>query len=80
MNTMDINGRQAVISYDPDINQFRGEFIELNGSADIHAADIDALRQEGAISLRVFLESSMYEFHRNFTHVLLLKRPPVTKV
>ncbi len=56
MNTMDINGCQAVISYAPDINQFRGEFIELNGGADFHAADVDALRQEGATSLRVFLE------------------------
>ena len=56
MNTMDINGCQAVVSYAPDINQFRGEFIELNGGADFHAADVDALRQEGAISLRVFLE------------------------
>ena len=56
MNTMDFNGCQAVISYAPDINQFRGDFIELNDGADFHAADVDALRQEGAISLRVFLE------------------------
>ena len=56
MNTMDINGCQAVVSYAPDINQFRGEFIELNGGADFYAADVDALRQEGTISLRVFLE------------------------
>ncbi len=56
MNTMDINGYQAAISYDPNINQFRGEFIELNGGADFYAADVDALRQEGTISLRVFLK------------------------
>lgn len=53
---MDINGYQAVISYDPDIDQFRGKFIELNGGADFYAADVESLRREGEISLRVFQE------------------------
>ncbi|MBI5331364.1 MAG: type II toxin-antitoxin system HicB family antitoxin [Betaproteobacteria bacterium] len=56
MNVMDINGYKAVISYDPDINLFRGEFIELNGGADFYAADVDTLRQEGETSLQVFLD------------------------
>jgi len=36
---------------------FRGEFAGLNGGADFYAADIESLRQEGAASLRVFLET-----------------------
>ena len=57
MNTMTINGYQAVISYDPDIQRFRGEFVGLNGGADFYARDVDGLRHEGEISLRVFLEA-----------------------
>ena len=56
MNTMEINGFRAVIQYDPDIEMFRGEFIGLNGGADFYAKDIDGLRKEGEISLKVFLD------------------------
>ncbi len=56
MNMMEINGYRAVIQYDPEIELFRGEFIGLNGGADFYAKDIDGLRQEGEISLHVFLE------------------------
>lgn len=57
MNTMTINGYHAVISYDEEIDLFRGEFTGLNGGADFYAADIATLRKEGEISLRVFLEA-----------------------
>ncbi|MEA3643455.1 MAG: type II toxin-antitoxin system HicB family antitoxin [Lamprobacter sp.] len=56
MNRMDIDGYQAVIRYDPEIDLFRGEFVGLNGGADFYAADIARLKQEGARSLKVFLE------------------------
>jgi predicted HicB family RNase H-like nuclease len=56
MNTMEINGYQATIQYDPEIEMFRGEFTGLNGSADFYAKDIDGLRREGEISLKVFLD------------------------
>ncbi|MFO7682064.1 MAG: type II toxin-antitoxin system HicB family antitoxin [Chloroflexota bacterium] len=56
MNMMDIDGYQAVIQYDPDIDMFRGEFIGLNGGADFYAKDINSLRKEGETSLKVFLE------------------------
>lgn len=56
MNTMKIEGYRAVIQYDPEIEMFRGEFIGLNGGADFYAKDIDGLRTEGAISLKVFLD------------------------
>ena len=56
MNTMEINGYRAVIAYDPDIEMFRGEFTGLNGGADFYAKDIEVLKSEGALSLKVFLD------------------------
>lgn len=56
MNIMEINGYRAVVQYDPEIDMFRGEFVGLNGGADFYAKDIDSLRREGEISLKVFLE------------------------
>ena len=56
MNIMEIDGYQAIIQYDPDIDMFRGEFIGLNGGADFYAKDIDGLHREGKISLQVFLD------------------------
>lgn len=53
---MEIDGYHAVITYDPDIDMFRGEFIDLNGGADFYAKDVAGLRREGEISLKVFLE------------------------
>ena len=57
MNNLTINGYQAVIAFDPDIQMFRGEFVSLNGGADFYAADVAGLKHEGEISLRVFLEA-----------------------
>ena len=56
-NTMEIDGYTAIIQFDPDIDMFRGEFVGLKGGgADFHARDVDGLRKEGAVSLKVFLE------------------------
>ena len=55
-NTMMIQGYEAIIAYDPDIDLFRGEFVGLNGGADFYAADAAGLRREGETSLKVFLE------------------------
>jgi len=57
MNLMQINNEEAVIKYDPEIEMFRGEFIQLNGGADFYAKDIESLKKEGAISLQVFLDA-----------------------
>jgi len=35
INQMVINGVKAVITYDSDIDLFRGEFVGLNGGADV---------------------------------------------
>lgn len=56
MNIMEINGYKAIIKYDPVIDNFRGEFVTLNGGADFYASNIKDLHQEGKLSLKVFLE------------------------
>lgn len=55
-NIMIINDQKAIVSYDPEIEMFRGEFIGLNGGADFYAQDVVGLKVEGEASLRVFLD------------------------
>ncbi len=57
INQMTIDGVKAVITYDSDLELFRGEFVGLNGGADFYAADVAGLHREGEISLRVFMEA-----------------------
>ena len=56
MNLIEINDVKAFIQYDPDIDMFRGEFIGLNGGADFYADNIKTLKEEGKISLKVFMQ------------------------
>lgn len=56
-NTMTIDGHQAVITFNPEIQMFRGEFLGLNGGADFYAKDVKGLQREGKISLKVFLDA-----------------------
>jgi predicted HicB family RNase H-like nuclease len=79
MNTMTINGYQAVISFDSDIQMFRGEFVGLNGGADFYAKDVEGLRREGEISLRVFLEACAQDGvypHKHFSGKFSLRVAP----
>lgn len=55
-NVMEIDGYKALIAFDPDTSQFRGEYVNLNGGADFYAADLKSLKREGKISLKVFLD------------------------
>ena len=57
MNLMEIKGYKAVIQFDPEIEMFRGEFTGLNGGADFYAKDIDSLKEEGKLSLKIFLKA-----------------------
>lgn len=57
MNLMEIKGYKAVIQFDPEIEMFRGEFTGLNGGADFYAKDIDSLKEEGKLSLEIFLKA-----------------------
>ena len=46
----------AVISFDPDVGLFRGEFVGLNGGAGFYADSVDGLHKEGEASLQTLLE------------------------
>lgn len=77
-NTMNIDGHTAVISFDPDLNQFRGEFTGLNGGADFYAASVDALRKEGVRSLKTFLavcQERGIEPRKNFSGKFVVRVP-----
>jgi predicted HicB family RNase H-like nuclease len=56
MNMMEVDGYKAKIEYDPDLDQFRGEILGLNGSADFYGNSPSSLRKEFKNSLKVFLE------------------------
>ncbi len=56
MNVMEIDGYKAKIEYDPELDQFRGEILGLNGSADFYGKNPASLRREFKNSLKVFLE------------------------
>jgi len=76
---MKINGHQAVIVFDPEIELFRGEFIGLNGGADFYAPDVAGLQREGAVSLAVFLkacEEKGIEPLKNFSGKFVLRVDP----
>ncbi|CAH9018757.1 type II toxin-antitoxin system HicB family antitoxin [Candidatus Nitrosacidococcus sp. I8] len=54
-NILNIDGYSAVVTYDPEIEMFRGEFIGLKGGADFYASSAQELKTEGKNSLDVFL-------------------------
>ena len=56
MNIMEVNGYKAKIEYDPELDQFRGEILGLNGSADFYGKSPASLRKEFKNSLKVFLD------------------------
>jgi len=56
MNIMEVDGYRAKIEYDPELDQFRGEILGLNGSADFYGKSPASLRREFKNSLKVFLE------------------------
>lgn len=79
MNIMEIKGYKATLNYDQEINMFRGEFIDLNGGADFYGKDIDSLRREGEISLKVFLKACAergIEPRKSYSGKLMLRIPP----
>ncbi|MFT5133554.1 MAG: putative HicB family RNase H-like nuclease [Gammaproteobacteria bacterium] len=56
MNIMKVDGYKAKIEYDPELDQFRGEILGLNGSADFYGKNPTSLRKEFRNSLKVFLD------------------------
>ena len=55
-NVIEIDGRKAVVSFDPDIGMIRGEFLGLSGGADFYAESVKTLETEGRRSLEVYLD------------------------
>ncbi len=53
-NVIEIDGEKAVITFDPEIQRLRGEFVGLNGGADFYAESVGDLIAEGRKSLSVF--------------------------
>ena len=56
MNIMQYESYRAKIEYDPEIDQFRGEILGLNGGADFYGNSPAELRVEFKNSLEAFLE------------------------
>ncbi|HAT1681651.1 TPA: type II toxin-antitoxin system HicB family antitoxin [Klebsiella oxytoca] len=56
INTIKINGQQVVITFAPEIEMFRGEFIGLNDGTDFCAYSVEELKKKGTGSLRIFLD------------------------
>lgn len=55
MNIMTLDGYQAKIEYDAELDMFRGEILSLNGGADFYGKNTKELRTEFKKSLKVFL-------------------------
>lgn len=55
-NILIIEDHRALVTYDPETDMLRGEFLDLNGGADFYANDVATLKAEGARSLATFLE------------------------
>jgi predicted HicB family RNase H-like nuclease len=56
VNIMEVDGYKAKIEYDSELDEFRGEILGLNGSADFYGKNPAILRCEFRASLAVFLE------------------------
>jgi len=53
---MSLDGYNAKIEYDADLDMFRGEILGLNGGADFYGKNAKELRAEFKQSLQVFLD------------------------
>ena len=53
---MTLDGYQAKIEYDAELDVFRGEILSLNGGADFYGKNTKELRAEFKKSLKVFLD------------------------
>jgi predicted HicB family RNase H-like nuclease len=56
MNLMSLDGFDAKIEYDADLDLFRGEILGLSGGADFFGKNPKELRAQFKKSLQVFLE------------------------
>ena len=79
MNMMTLDGYNAKIEYDAELDLFRGEILGLNGGADFYGKNPKELRAEFKKSLRVFLEvcgEKGIEPRRSYSGKFNLRIPP----
>ena len=79
MNLMTMDGYQAKIEYDEDLDLFRGDILGLNGGADFYGENPQELRIEFKKSLETFLEVCLekgIEPRRNFSGKFNLRISP----
>lgn len=79
MNMMTLDGYNAKIEYDAELDLFRGEILGLNGGADFYGKNPKELRSEFRKSLQVFLEvcrEKGIEPRRNYSGKFNLRIPP----
>ena len=79
MNIMSVNGYQAKIAYDAELDMFRGEILGLNGGADFYGRTPEELRAEFQKSLQVFLEvcrEKGIEPRRHYSGKFNIRIPP----
>ena len=78
MNIMTLDGYQAKIEYDAELDVFRGEILSLNGGADFYGKNTRELRAEFRKSLKVFLDvcrEKGIEPRRNYSGKFNLRIP-----
>jgi predicted HicB family RNase H-like nuclease len=79
MNVMTVDGYQAKIEYDEDIDMFRGEILGLSGSADFYGKNPKELKAEFRKSLAVYLDvckEKGIEPRRSYSGKFNLRIPP----
>lgn len=79
MNLMTVDGYNAKIEYDPEIDMFRGEILGLTGGADFYGKTPKELRAEFRKSLSVYLEvckEKGIEPRRSYSGKFNLRIPP----
>jgi len=79
MNVMTVQGYDAKIEYDADIDLFRGEILGLTGGADFYGKNPKELRAEFKKSLEVFLAvctEKGIEPRRSYSGKFNLRIPP----
>ena len=75
---MSLDGYQAKIEYDAELDVFRGEILSLNGGADFYGKNTKELRTEFKKSLKVFLDvcrEKGIEPRRNYSGKFNLRIP-----
>ena len=79
MNMMSLEGYNAKIEYDAELDMFRGEILGLTGGADFYGKNPRELRAEFKKSLQVFLEvcrETGIEPRRNYSGKFNLRISP----